>query len=315
MKADESRLKDIVVSICCLSYNHGPYIAGALEGFLMQKTNFAFEVLIHDDASTDQTVQIIKKYEQEYPEIIKPIYQTENQWSKGFRSLSVTLNFPRAKGEYIAICEGDDYWTDPLKLQKQVDFLENHPDYILCSGGYTAVNGNTEQTHVLDTVPGVSQSTDHNGFTFELKDTIDKWIIKTLTVMFRNRVSELGLEQYEHPRDVHWFYHLLKLGKGYYFKENFGVYTQHGGGIQSLVQKNEIAKTAYLYYQEMHQLNKDEFTRIMRLKSIAYLIRANPYSFFSSTNRRLIKEYTSLLQSATEMKWLAAAFFKKHKKE
>ena len=95
-----------------------------LDGFMMQQTNFAFEVLIHDDASTDGTTEIIKEYEAKYPEIIKPIYEEENQWVKGRRG-SAVFNFPRAKGKYIAMCEGDDYWTDPLKLQKQVDFLES----------------------------------------------------------------------------------------------------------------------------------------------------------------------------------------------
>jgi glycosyltransferase involved in cell wall biosynthesis len=90
----------------------------------MQKTSFDVEILIHDDASLDNTVDIIKLYQQKYPDIIKPIYQTENQYSKGQRGISLKYNFPRAKGKYIAMCEGDDYWTDPLKLQKQVDFLE-----------------------------------------------------------------------------------------------------------------------------------------------------------------------------------------------
>jgi glycosyltransferase involved in cell wall biosynthesis len=98
---------------------------------MMQKTNFPIEVLIHDDASTDGTADIIREYEQKYPEIIKPVYQTENQYSKGVR-ISQTYNYPRAQGKYIAFCEGDDYWTDPLKLQKQADFLENNPEYGMC---------------------------------------------------------------------------------------------------------------------------------------------------------------------------------------
>jgi glycosyltransferase involved in cell wall biosynthesis len=98
---------------------------------MMQKTNFPFEVLIHDDASTDGTADIIREYESTYPDIIKPIYQKENQYSKGVR-ISWVFNFPRAKGKYIALCEGDDYWIDPLKLQKQVDFLENNPEYSMC---------------------------------------------------------------------------------------------------------------------------------------------------------------------------------------
>ena len=119
---------DVLVSICCITYNHAPYIRQCLDGFIMQKTNFKFEILIHDDASTDGTANIIREYEENYPNIFKPIYQTENQYSKG-KNISATYNWPRAIGKYIAQCEGDDYWTDPLKLQRQVDFLEANPEY------------------------------------------------------------------------------------------------------------------------------------------------------------------------------------------
>lgn len=119
-------MKNPVVSISCITYNHEPFIRECLDGFLLQETNFPFEVLIHDDASTDKTADIIREYEAKYPDIIKPIYQKENKYSKGV-GISFTYQFPRAKGKYIAMCEGDDYWTDPLKLQKQVDFLEANP--------------------------------------------------------------------------------------------------------------------------------------------------------------------------------------------
>lgn len=122
--------KDILVSICCITYNHQSYIKESIEGFLMQKTNFSFEIIIHDDASTDRTPEIIKDYEKKHPDLIKPIYQTENQYSKGREVFSFTLE--KARGKYIAICEGDDYWTVPYKLQKQVDFLEAHPEYSAC---------------------------------------------------------------------------------------------------------------------------------------------------------------------------------------
>lgn len=114
-----------LVSICCITYNHALYIKQAIEGFLMQKTSFTYEILIHDDASTDGTKEIIKGYEERFPNIIFPIYQTENQYSKGIRTSY--FNTKRAAGEYIALCEGDDYWTDPYKLQKQVDFLDKNP--------------------------------------------------------------------------------------------------------------------------------------------------------------------------------------------
>ncbi|MGB5982861.1 MAG: glycosyltransferase [Nonlabens sp.] len=120
-----------LVSISCITFNHAQYIEKAINGFLMQKTDFAFEVLIHDDASTDGTEEIIREFEQKFPSIIKPLYEETNQWVKG-RKGSVVFNFPRAQGKYMALCEGDDYWTDPFKLQKQVDFLERNPEFGLC---------------------------------------------------------------------------------------------------------------------------------------------------------------------------------------
>ena len=123
--------EQIMVSILCNVYNHGKYLRDALEGFVMQQTTFPFEVLVHDDASPDNSAEIIREYEEKYPEIIKPIYQTENQYSKGVR-INEVFHLPRIKGKYVAACEGDDYWTDPLKLQKQYDFMEANPDYSMC---------------------------------------------------------------------------------------------------------------------------------------------------------------------------------------
>jgi glycosyltransferase involved in cell wall biosynthesis len=121
-----TKTKDPLVSICCITYNHENYIRDAIEGFLMQETDFPFEIVIHDDASTDATADIIREYERKYPDIIKPIYQTENQHSKGERATLFT--FKAARGKYIALCEGDDYWVDPLKLQKQITEMEKHPE-------------------------------------------------------------------------------------------------------------------------------------------------------------------------------------------
>lgn len=140
--------QNMMVSVICNTYNHGPYVRDALEGFVMQQTSFPFEVLVHDDASTDNTADIIREYEAKYPEIIKPIYQTENQYSQKVR-IDRTFQIPRITGKYVAVCEGDDYWTDPMKLQKQVDFLESHPDYSLCACSTVWQNlktGITEET-------------------------------------------------------------------------------------------------------------------------------------------------------------------------
>ena len=121
----------VKVSILSLAHNHEKYIRKALDGFVMQKTNFPFEVLIYDDASTDTTADIIQEYADKYPDIVKPLFEKENQFSRG-ENVSKKYNWPRVQGEYVALCEGDDYWTDENKLQKQVDFLDSHPDCSLC---------------------------------------------------------------------------------------------------------------------------------------------------------------------------------------
>lgn len=121
----------IMVSISCITYNHEQFIAQALEGFLNQQVDFGYEILIHDDASTDCTADIIRDYTKKYPGLIKPVLQTENQYSKGTR-VGAVYNLPRAKGKYIAFCEGDDFWTDTGKLQKQVDLMESRSGYGLC---------------------------------------------------------------------------------------------------------------------------------------------------------------------------------------
>ena len=117
-------MDECMVSICCITYNHGKYIREALESFLCQQTNFRFEILIHDDASTDNTAEIIREYEKKYPDKIKAMYQKCNQKSKGFRVGDYLMS--KAKGKYIALCEGDDYWTDNNKLQIQYNYMESN---------------------------------------------------------------------------------------------------------------------------------------------------------------------------------------------
>ena len=161
---------EIMVSVSCLVYNHEKYLRKCLDGFVMQKTNFKFEVLVHDDASTDGSANIIREYEAKYPDIIKPIYQTENQHSKRLHG-GITGNFqmPRAKGKYYAECEGDDYWCDEYKLQKQFDALENNPDCKLCVHRVAIFDSNTNED--MGCCPQEEQKTgviDSNVFTNQI---------------------------------------------------------------------------------------------------------------------------------------------------
>lgn len=123
--------KQIKISVYCMAYNHAEYIRNTLEGFVNQKTNYPFEVLVHDDASTDGTQEIIMEYSRKYPELIIPILQEENKYSQAI-NVEKEYIFPKMRGEYVAVCEGDDYWSDPSKLQKQIDFLEENLEYSAC---------------------------------------------------------------------------------------------------------------------------------------------------------------------------------------
>lgn len=174
--------KNPLVSICSITYNHAPYIRECLDGFLMQKTTFPFEIIIHDDCSTDGTDEIIREYAKKYPDIIKPIFETENQYSKGVRGMFTKYCYPQAEGKYIALCEGDDYWTDPLKLQKQVDFLEEHPDYsMVFTNAIEHWEGNSKQDKpVVDWAEGDISPV----------ELYARWQAPTATILYRKEVIE-----------------------------------------------------------------------------------------------------------------------------
>jgi len=224
-----------LVSICCLVYNHGEYLKEALDGFLMQKTTFPFEVVIHDDASTDNSASIIKEYALKHPKIFKPLYQTENQKSKLKSGMNPRFNFPRARGKYIAFCEGDDYWTDPLKLQKQVDFLERHPDYGVCFHNVLEVSCLGARREVV--VPNVS-----NHHHYSIQDYILNNKTATCSVLIKKELFKLP----------NWFSSLpfgdlgivlivlkeSKSQKGFVFKDTMGVYRVHEGGVHGSLKKN-----------------------------------------------------------------------------
>lgn len=220
--------REIVVSVSCLTYNHAPFIRQCLDGFMMQKTDFAFEVLIHDDASTDGTTEIIKEYEARYPDVIKPIYEEENQWVKGRRG-SAVFNFPRARGKYIALCEGDDYWTDPLKLQKQVDFLERNVDVTMCFGN--AIQHFENGLHDDSLVASI-ENRFYSGI-----EIFKSWQVATATVMFRYEIykSDLYKSVLDNPNfifgDTVLFLTCANYGGVYGMRDIFATYRRHDCGL------------------------------------------------------------------------------------
>lgn len=215
-----------LVSICSITYNHAPYIRQCLDGFLMQKTNFKYEIIIHDDASTDGTAEIIKEYAERYRDLITPVFQTENQYSKGLRGFFANFVFPHAKGKYIALCEGDDFWIDPYKLQKQVDFLENNPVYSVIGHNAIKLNEENKKCTLLN------QSFLKNEYTIE-DIIINYWFIPTGSIFFRK--STLQDREYNKNFTSGDYYLQLRLLLGgeklYYSNEVMSVYRIHPGGI------------------------------------------------------------------------------------
>ena len=182
---------DIMVSVYCFAYNQEQYIRDALEGFVKQKTSFLYEVIVHDDASTDQTADIIREYAEKYPDIIKPIFQTDNQYSKGTKMLREFI-LPVMKGRYIACCEGDDYWIDENKLQKQYDFMEQHPDCSLVVHWSKILYSDTG---VIKDFAEYDQSC-HEPYILETEKILKRHLLFTTNSMFYRR------EHYEINREI-----------------------------------------------------------------------------------------------------------------
>lgn len=220
------------VSVCCWTYNHEKFIRDALDGFVMQKTDFPFEVIIHDDASTDKTADIIREYEAKYPNLFRTIYQTENQYCKANFIESVV--FPMVKGEYVAICEGDDYWTDDNKLQKQVDFLDANPEFSVCFHSINVVHDDGTPNHYFP-----KPNDRFNRDVLTVYNLLCWNFIQTNSVMYRWRFNEnlspLNFDSYKiMPLD--WYIHLLhaQVGKIKYLDDPMGVYRRHGNSVWSV---------------------------------------------------------------------------------
>ena len=247
-----------ILAIRCLTYNHGKYIRQCLEGFVMQKTTFPFIAIVHDDASTDDTPEIIKKYEKRYPNIIKPIYEAENQYSKRNGSIDKCLEEATPESvKYIAICEGDDYWIDPNKLQKQVDFLESHSEYIFCCTRYKIYDQDKKIYH-KEYADSYYQKEANLEISLDL--FFKTWVTQPLTALFRkdDYMDVTSTSQYKYFRDVHLFYLLLLHGRGISLNTVTGIYRWHTGGIASKIRVDKKYQDNYLIIKELYLANKHE---------------------------------------------------------
>jgi len=273
----------IMVSICCLTYNHEHYIERAIKGFISQETPFPVEIVIHDDASSDGTTTIIKHYQERFPKIIKPIFQKENLFSRGKSLYEIYTKyvFPSLKGKYIAVCEGDDYWTDPLKLQKQVAFFEHNPDFSVCfhNIGILKYDVTDNEAHNHNTGHMLSGAKE-----FALSDLIKGNFIPNCSVVYRNIFYSYP-DLFNDSVFPDWPLHILHASKGRicYLDEIMAVHHVHPSGIWnglSLAEQRNaecgmLMKLFSILDHQYHrgirdtlEIREAEFNRLTRMNSL-----------------------------------------------
>ena len=273
------------VSVYCLVYNHEKYIRDALEGFVNQNTNFDYEVIVHDDASTDQSAAIIKEYAEKYPQIIKPILQKENKYSQGIPIVDTFVR-PHLSGEYVAICEGDDYWCDNNKLQMQVDFLDSHPDYSACVHNTLLKDLGTKKDRVMY---------NREDGTLFFKDVIQGGgaFFHTSSIMYRREFLDFP-DFYKNAKgfgDYPLAIHLALSGKIMYFKQVMSVY-RYGTpySYSKRFEENDLRKNTQIPQNRIEMLKEvDRFTNGKYKELIDPVIVANEYEIFE-----MLEQYENL---------------------
>lgn len=241
---------NIMVSIICTTYNHENYIEKCIDGFLEQVVNFKYEILIHDDASTDKTADIIKRYERKYPDRFKCIYQTDNQYSKGVKIGKIL--FEKSVGKYIAWCEGDDFWCDKNKLQMQVDYMEKNKDCSLCvHAGYLAYEDGILKKQMFK--PFVQNKI------ISHEEILEKWLFPTASILYRKSCRmqyDLGYGKNIPCGDFPLAVYLSNKGHVYYMNRSMCVYRTFSKSSLSRELKNDSIKRKKRTFEFIQLLNK-----------------------------------------------------------
>lgn len=224
----------IKVSVCVPTYNHKDYIASMLDGALEQKTTFPFEIVIGDDGSTDGSQDIIRSYQEKYPDIIRAFLHQENQGPfepREFAGRNNVLQLLKAcQGEYVAMCEGDDYWTDACKLQKQVDFMDNNPDFSICHHNMLVTYEDGSESHLFNK--------DNQPLVSTINDILhDRWFMATASWLYRNYfLTENFAAWHATAAAGDWALSIQLAAKGKiaYLPEVMGVYRKHSAGLSNV---------------------------------------------------------------------------------
>lgn len=230
------------VSVFCITYNHANFIREAIEGFLMQETTFPVEIFIHDDASSDGTAEIIKEYATKHPQLFWTVFQNENQWSKGNKRI-LNEYLGRQRGDFVALCEGDDYWTIPEKLQRQVSVLEADPQSA----------GVFHQTERMRGKGGVVElvTPANTPLTLNFADIVLYNTRATCSLVYRRKfVSAQDLSWIDRLPMGDWplQVELASIGHWRYLDETMAVYRQHDSGAWSSRGQKGISSGTLQFY-------------------------------------------------------------------
>lgn len=283
------------VMIHCLVYNHEPYLRDCLEGFVSQKTDFPFKAIVHDDCSTDGSAAIIREYAEKYPHIIEPIYETENQWRKGGGALDkVMYDAILGRSDYIAYCEGDDYWIDPMKLQKQVDFLDNNPDYAMCFSACKIQNDFN-----LRTSTSGESVTDRD---YESSELLKTWCVPTASILIRSHIAKderiLKYDKRKTCGDIFIILTAADYGKVRGMKDKMTVYRLNPGSVMNRTYSEAAQKRAMLSFLGHYTFIKEKYPKVSR--SLIRNLRFNTQSDILFSDLFSLKEkFGALYQSLT----------------
>ena len=307
---------EILVSIICLTYNHEPYIRDAIDGFLKQETTFKFEIIIHDDASRDNTAEIIKDYYIRYPDILNPILQSENKLSKGHWIIH-DLILRIAKGKYIALCEGDDYWIDKKKLQKQVECLETDNCCTFCFTNafvdYNNGKGYTKQK-VVPWTKYARKKFDKNRKVYYISDLVHLSLIPTASFLFKKELylSIPKLPHYCFRGDQYLALYFTSIGYAIFINEQTCVYRRNVVGSATYrwsqigVDHNKIHpidKKFLLMYDEFDKMTRHKYhesLEILRIKhTIGSALLKHDWNYLK---RKEVKNYIKYAGIKTKIK-------------
>lgn len=308
--------EEILVSVKCLAYNHEKYIRKMLDGCLAQRVNFKYEIIVHDDASTDKTAEIIKEYEEKYPNIIVPIYEEENQYTKG------TINdiiYEKVRGKYIAFCEGDDYWTDENKLQMQIDYLEEHPECSFCFHDAIIVweNGTKSSDFFPDKI--FKSKVWHNrNAVYNAGELVELGFIPTASIVGRSKYIKNTIKFCDNEvcGDLPLRLSLSMNGYGYYINRKMSAYRSgNPNSASGMAQKSyEGMYHTFIGHKEILE-SFDKITKYKWHSEVQYdITRRLLRTFMIGQKYDLIKEndLTKLFWEDTTSIWKFKFFVKKY---